>query len=185
MAGNRKLILIVDDNPENRKVLGALLSKNGYEVGVSADGTKALEFVNKVHPDLILLDVMMPGMDGYEVCRTLKSQRETQHIPIIFLTAKTGTEDIIKGFKCGGVDYVSKPFNSEELMARVNTHIEVKILRGLLPICSSCKSVRDLKGMWNSIEQYIDSHSDVRLSHSLCPNCVEKLYGDQDWFKKR
>ena len=184
MEKNKKLILIVDDNRENRKVLGSILVNNGFEVGISADGRKALDFIKKETPDLILLDVMMPGMDGYEVCETLKKDIKTQHIPIIFLTAKTSTEDIVKGFNVGGVDYISKPFNSRELIARVNTHIEIKVLRGLLPICSSCKSIRNDEGYWKSIEGYIESHTDTLFTHGLCPKCMEKIYGEMDWYKK-
>ena len=182
MDKRKKLVLIVDDNPENRKALGSLLVNNGYEVGASSDGQKALDFVEKVKPDLILLDIMMPGMNGYEVCEKLKEDVSTKHIPVIFLTAKTDSEDIVKGFKVGGVDYVAKPFNSEELLARVSTHIEIKTLRGLLPICSNCKSIRDLEGMWASIEEYLNDHSEAELSHSLCPACTEKLYGKEDWY---
>lgn len=184
MQGKNKLILIVDDNQENRQVLGSLLIRSGYEVGVASDGHKALEFVKNEPPDLILLDILMPGMDGFDVCMKLKADLLTKHIPVIFLTAKTSTEDIVKGFKVGGVDYVTKPFKGEELLARVNMHIEMKILRGLLPICSSCKSIRDDQGYWHSIEEYIDSHSDALLSHGICDGCVEKLYGDDDWYKK-
>ena len=185
MDHKKKLILIVDDNSENRKVLGNLLIKNGYEVGSANDGYKALKFIENIKPDLILLDIMMPGMDGFEVCEKLKADMETSYIPIIFLTAKTNSEDIVKGFKVGGVDYVSKPFNSEELLARVNTHIEMKILRGFLPICSRCKSIRDDKGYWHSIEEYISTHSEAELSHSLCHKCANELYGEQEWFKKK
>jgi len=184
MQNKKKLILIADDNHENRQVLGSLLTISGYEVGVSSDGPKTLEFVKNKLPDLILLDIVMPGMDGFEVCEKIKSGLLTKHIPIIFLTAKTSTEDIVRGFKVGGVDYVTKPFNAEELIARVDTHIEMKILRGLLPMCSSCKSVRDDQGYWHSIEEYIDSHSDALLSHGLCDGCAEKLYGDEDWFQE-
>lgn len=123
MTDKKRMILIVDDNPENRKVLGSLLVKNGFEVGVAKDGHKALEFLQKVKPALILLDIMMPGMDGYETCLKIKESTETKHIPVIFLTAKTEAEDIVKGFDSGGVDYVSKPFNISELLARVNTQI--------------------------------------------------------------
>ncbi|MBI9089331.1 MAG: response regulator [Desulfobacterium sp.] len=185
MEINKKLILIVDDNPENRKVLGTLLINNGYDVGAASDGQKALDFIQIEQPDLILLDIMMPGINGFKVCEKLKSNPGTKNIPVIFLTAKTSTADIVKGFRVGGIDYISKPFNSEELIARVNTHIEMKTLRGLLPICSSCKSVRDDDGYWHSIENYIEGHSQVLFSHGLCVKCLEKLYGDQDWYKKR
>ncbi len=184
MQSNKKLILIVDDNPDNITILGTLLTKNEYEVGATSNGYKALKFIKNRLPDLILLDIMMPGIDGFEVCEKLKADSLTRHIPVIFLTAKTGTEDIVRGFKIGGVDYVTKPFNTEELLARVNTHIEMKILRGFLPICSSCKCIRDDKGYWRSVEEYIETHSDSKFSHGLCGECVEKLYGDQDWYKK-
>ena len=184
MQSKQKLILIVDDNPDNRKILGSLLIRNGYEVGAASDGHKALEFIKYEPPDLILLDILMPGIDGFEVCEKLKSDMLTKHIPVIFLTAKTSVEDIVRGFRVGGVDYVTKPFNDEELIARVNTHIEMKILRGLLPICSSCKNIRDDEGYWHSIEKYIHSHSQALLSHGLCDVCMDKLYGDEDWYDK-
>ena len=184
MQSKKKLILIVDDNPDNITLLGSLLTKSGYEVGAVPDGQRALKFIKNKLPDLILLDIMMPDLDGFEVCEKLKSDFLTQHIPVIFLTAKTGTEDIVKGFKLGGADYVTKPFNTEELLARINTHIEMKILRGFLPICSSCKSIRDEKGYWRSVEEYIETHSDSQFSHSLCGGCVEKLYGDKKWYIK-
>lgn len=184
MTKKRKLILIVDDNSENRKVLGNLLTQNGYEVGSASDGFKALKFIENKIPDLILLDVMMPGMDGFKVCKKLKENPFTNNIPIIFLTAKTNTEDIVKGFKLGGVDYVSKPFNSEELLARVNTHIEINVLRGILPICSRCKKIRDDDGYWHSVEEYISEHSEVQFSHGLCKTCADEMYGDEPWYNK-
>lgn len=184
MENRKKLVLIVDDNSENRKVLGSLLVEHGYDVGIAVDGPKALEFLKNEQPDLILLDVMMPGMDGFEVCEKLKSNLKTKSIPVIFLTAKTNTEDIVKGFKVGGVDYVPKPFNSEELMARVDTHMEMKVLRGLLPICSSCRSIRNDEGYWQSIEEYIEDHSSALFSHGLCEKCEDELYGEQEWYKK-
>ncbi len=184
MGNKKRLLLIVDDNPENRKVLGNLLINNGYEVGAAPDGQNALEFIDNEHPDLVLLDIMMPGIDGFEVCEKLKSNVDTRHIPVIFLTAKTSTEDIVRGFEVGGVDYVSKPFNSQELLARIKTHIEIKTLRGLLPICSKCEKIRDDSGYWHSIEKYVEDNADVFFSHSLCITCLDKMYGDQTWYKK-
>ncbi len=182
MGNGKKLILIVDDNPENRKVLGNLLVNSGYDVAVANDGYKTLELLKNLIPDLILLDVMMPGMNGFEVCEKIKDNLILKHIPIIFLTAKVATEDVVKGFKVGGVDYVQKPFNSEELMARVNTHIELNMLRGLLPICSNCKNIRDDDGYWSDIESYVAENSDIEFTHTLCSKCMKKLYGDEDWF---
>ncbi len=118
-------ILIVDDTPANIDVLGAILMPY-YEISVAVNGPMALDIVDSgVIPDLVLLDIMMPEMDGYEVCAKLKSSRETKDIPIIFLTAKTSAEDIVKGFEAGGVDYITKPFNSTELLARIRTHLEI------------------------------------------------------------
>lgn len=184
MIKQKKLILIVDDNPENRKVLGTLLVNEGYEVGVANDGAQALEFLKNSIPDLVLLDVMMPELSGFEVCEKMKADRLYRHIPVIFLTAKTSTEDIVRGFDVGGVDYVQKPFNSRELLARVRTHIELKTLQGLLPICAECKSIKNDHGCWDSIEKYIGEHTDSYFSHTVCPRCQEKLYGNEPWFKK-
>ncbi len=185
MDSKKKRILIVDDDPVNMQLLEELLTENGYRVDASSDGSEALEFIENESPDLILLDVMMPGLDGYEICEKLKSSVETKHIPIIFLTAKTEVEDVVKGFKVGGVDYVSKPFNSEELMARVNTHIEIKMLRGLLPICASCKSIRDDDGYWQSVEAYFEHNNITEFSHTVCDKCADKLYGKEKWYKAR
>ncbi len=117
-------ILIVDDKLENIQVLGTMLKEQGYQINVAQNGKQALESVKGMIPDLILLDIMMPIMDGFEVCQKLKSDAQSQSIPIIFLTAKTETETIVKGFDLGAVDYVTKPFNKKELLVRVNTHIE-------------------------------------------------------------
>jgi two-component system sensor histidine kinase/response regulator len=119
-------ILIVDDTIENIQLLGECLQNNGYQIIVAQNGVQALESINALPPDLILLDVMMPEMDGYEMCRLLKENPENCDIPVIFLTAKVETEDIIKGFKLGAVDYLTKPFNKDELLARVKTHLELR-----------------------------------------------------------
>ena len=185
MSKQKTLILAVDDKPQNLQFLGKLLSDKGYEVGMAQNGLQVLSFVRKNEPDLILLDIMMPGMDGYEVCRQLKADFSARHIPVIFLTAKADSEDIVKGFDVGGVDYVIKPFNSSELLARIKTHIELKILRGLLPMCSKCKKIRDDKGFWKQVDSYIEDHSQITFTHGICPDCLTELYGEKDWFKKK
>ncbi|RKZ87384.1 MAG: hypothetical protein DRR19_13705 [Candidatus Parabeggiatoa sp. nov. 1] len=119
-------ILIVDDNPGNLAVLGSIVTENGYIPGFATNGAIALASVKKKRPDLILLDVMMPEMDGFEVCRQLKQDATLADIPIIFLTAKTEKEDVIAGLSLGAVDYVTKPFNKSELLSRVNTHLELQ-----------------------------------------------------------
>ena len=122
-------LLIVDDTPQNLQVLGTILRQQGYKISVAQHGRQALEVAQKSPPDLILLDVMMPEMDGLEACRHFKADPRTRDIPIIFLTAKTAAEDIVQGFEVGGVDYVAKPFNPAELLKRVQTHLELKAAR--------------------------------------------------------
>lgn len=118
-------ILIVDDVPANIKILGELLKKQ-YKILVASNAQKALQIVRNESPDLVLMDVMMPEMDGFITCKTLKSQPETADIPLIFITALNETEDIVKGFGAGGQDYITKPFNPPELFARIQTHLELK-----------------------------------------------------------
>jgi len=122
----RDQILIVDDNPLNLKMLDLILQNAKYNVLKAENGFKALELATEQKPALIFLDIMMPEMDGYEVCRRLKNSADTQDIPIIFLTSKTDTEGIVKGFELGAADYVTRPFNRVELLARLKTHLELR-----------------------------------------------------------
>jgi two-component system, sensor histidine kinase and response regulator len=124
-ASDEALILIVDDIPRNLQVLGSILSESGFGVSVASSGRSALEAIASQAPDVILLDIQMPDMDGYEVCRQLKVNPETAHIPVIFLTARTEIDDIVRGFEQGAVDYVTKPFISQELLVRVRTHLRL------------------------------------------------------------
>ncbi len=119
-------ILIVDDNPKNLQVLSNILVQQGYSIEFATDGYQAIDWIENKPFDLILLDVMMPEIDGFEVCQKLKAKKEFNGIPIIFLTAKTDKESIIKGFESGGQDYITKPFDSHELLARVETHLILK-----------------------------------------------------------
>ena len=123
---NQPSVLIVDDNIKNIEVLGKFLQDEGISVEFALDGATALGWLEKKSFDLILLDIMMPGMDGYEVCSGIKKNPLTCEIPVIFLTAKTDSESIVKGFDCGAVDYVTKPFIHKELLARVNSQIQIK-----------------------------------------------------------
>src|SRR6188768_2821907 len=116
-------ILIVDDAPANIQSLSAILKAQGYQISIATNGRQALEALARVRPDLILLDIMMPEMDGFETCERIKASTAWREIPIIFLTAKTETADIVRGFELGAVDYVAKPFNAHELLARVRTHL--------------------------------------------------------------
>lgn len=133
MKSNKMHVLVVDDNPQNLKVLGNVLKESkDYSLAFAMSGEEALEYTKKIIPDMILLDVMMPGMNGFEVCEKLAACPETEDVPVIFITAKSEPEDIVKGFNVGGVDYVTKPFNEAELLVRINTHMELKQARDLL-----------------------------------------------------
>src|SRR5689334_6540212 len=118
-------ILVIEDEPANIQTLSTLLKERGYQINIATNGRQALEVLERIRPDLILLDIMMPEMDGFETCRRIKASPDWRDIPIIFLTAKTDTADIVRGFELGAVDYVAKPFNSHELLARVNTHLTI------------------------------------------------------------
>lgn len=119
-------ILIVDDNPQNLQVLGKILMENNYKIEFSTNGEAALKWLETRHFDLVLLDINMPGMDGFEVCRRIRLKQEMNNIPVIFLSADSERNSILKGFEFGAQDYVTKPFDSRELLVRVNTHIKLK-----------------------------------------------------------
>ena len=121
-------ILIIEDEPANIQTLSTLLKERGYQINIATNGRQAFEVLERIRPDLILLDIMMPEMDGFETCRRIKASTAWREIPIIFLTAKADTADIVRGFELGAVDYVAKPFNAHELLARVNTHLTLDYL---------------------------------------------------------
>jgi len=199
MRKKRPSILIIDDQPANLKVLLSLLKENGFEVRIAENGERALKVLAHHHPDIVLLDVMMPGMDGFTTCRRMKDDEKTRDIPVIFMTALDSLEDKVAGFEAGGVDYITKPFQQVEVLARIRTHYmlkkqqdeleaalaEVKKLSGIIPICSVCKQIRNEKGYWQQVEQYIAERSTAQFSHALCQKCADQLYGDQDWYQKK
>jgi two-component system, NtrC family, sensor kinase len=121
-------VLVVDDSSANITMLTDYLEDSGFEILVAMDGERALQIAVEAHPDLILLDVVMPGIDGFETCRQLKLRVASREIPVIFMTALSGTEDKVKGFQIGAVDYVTKPFRQEEILARVSTHLQIRDL---------------------------------------------------------
>ena len=116
-------ILLIEDEPANIQALSSVLMGEGYQLNIATNGQQALELLARIRPDLILLDIMMPGMDGFETCQKIKASSVWREISVIFLTGRTGTEDIVRGFEVGAVDYVAKPFNAHELLARVRTHL--------------------------------------------------------------
>lgn len=202
---NEISVLLVDDQPGNLKVLLELLKEHRFRVYVADSGERALSTLDNIAPDLILLDVMMPGMNGFETCQRIRQNEKQATIPIIFMTALDDVEDKLAGFEAGGVDYITKPFQRVEVLARIKTHIalrkreqekeqliielekalaQVKTLRGLLPICCQCKKVRDDKGYWNQLDAYVERHTEANVTHGLCPDCMEKLYAGQEWYKR-
>jgi len=189
-------ILIADDTPEQLTVLRQMLAEQNYMVRPALNGEIAIKAANESPPDLILLDIRMPGMDGYEVCQQLKSEEKTRKIPVIFISALNELDDKVKAFSLGGVDYITKPFQTEEVLARIKTHLtlrnlqksledknaqlqnaldEIKTLQGIIPICANCKKVRDDENYWNEVEGYLKK-MDIMLSHSVCPDCSKKLF---------
>lgn len=191
------VILVVDDTPANLRLLKQMLSSKGYQVKSAPSGILALKYARATPPDLILLDIRMPDMNGFEVIQELKIHEATREIPVIFISALSDIEDKVKAFKLGGVDYVTKPFQEEEVLIRVETHLRlhklqrclehnnaqlqealenVKTLKGLLPICANCKKIRDDQGGWQQIEIYIKNRSEASFSHGICPECRKILY---------
>ncbi|MGE5655601.1 MAG: response regulator [Actinomycetota bacterium] len=154
----RSIILIVDDNQTNLDVLFELLRNYGFKVLVAIDGESALEQLEYIHPDLILLDIMMPGFDGFETCRRLKADPEKQDIPIIFMTALSDTVDKVKGFKMGAVDYITKPFQYQEVISRINTH---------LTICNLQKKLQEKNRELASINQNLEKLVEERTKQLI------------------
>lgn len=140
-------ILLVDDTPANIDVLRKTLEPEGYNLSFAPNGAIALKLAVHNQPDLILLDVMMPELDGFETCRELKKNEKTRDIPVIFITAKTETEDIVNGFSLGGVDYIAKPFRQEEVCARVKTHLQLMHTRRQLE--KKNEALRELNALKN------------------------------------
>jgi diguanylate cyclase (GGDEF)-like protein len=152
-------ILLVDDVPLNIEILFQALRSRRYQISIANNGAKALELVPKLQPDLILLDIMMPVMDGIEACKKLKEDESTRDIPVIFITAKSTTDDVVEGFKVGGVDYITKPFRLEEVLARVETHLTLR---------------KTLKDKDNLISELRDTHE--ILSNSARMDLLTGLY---------
>ena len=149
----KPVILIVDDVAENRLILATILNKNtDYTVMLAGGGEAVLEAIEDNIPDLILLDIMMPNMDGYEVASILKQRKTTREIPIVFITAVTEIESVVRAFEAGGVDYITKPFNKEELLSRVNTHMKIKLMQDELKQKNDLLADRELH-LTNLVEE--------------------------------
>lgn len=196
-------VLIADDDNTSRRVLTLLLGKWGYEVTAAVDGTEAWQLLQTGDaPRLVLLDWQMPGLDGMQVLKKLRSADPDRRTYVLFVTTRDEKWDVVEALKAGADDYIRKPFDSDELRARVevgrrfnelrevldNRMLElqdalkhVKTLQGILPVCMYCRKIRTDQESWQVIEQYVQDHTDANFSHTLCPDCLEKHYpADED-----
>ena len=190
-------ILIADDHATNRKLLTAILSAQNYEVQEVSNGGEALTALKNVREPLVaLLDWQMPVLAGVDVCRQARKEANADLLFLVIVTVRDSATDIVEGLHAGANDYVTKPFDKAELLARVaigsqvvqlrealltrvkeleEAMAHIKQLKGLLPICSYCKKIRDDQDYWQEIERYISIHSDTKFSHGICPPCFEKF----------
>jgi two-component system sensor histidine kinase/response regulator len=163
MIPNETSVLIVDDMPKNIQLLGSILKNESIEIEFATSGKEALEWLHTRHFDLVLLDIMMPDMDGFEVCRRIKENVETADIAVIFITAKTDIQSMVQGFETGAVDYITKPFNKSELIARVRTHLTLQRQKRMLEENNALKDKifsiigHDLRNPVGNIKTYIDA----------------------------
>lgn len=198
-------ILIVDDKPENLLALEKTLEGPGLSIMKAMSGNEALALILEHDFALVLLDVQMPVMDGFETAELMRGNEDTKHIPIIFLTAINKDQKFVfKGYEAGAVDYLFKPLDPDILNCKVSVFCElykqkgiiekrlleieeknkilqqqmseINRLRGLLPICAGCKKIRHDNGYWEEIEIYIQSNSDIDFTHSMCNDCLKKFY---------
>jgi sigma-B regulation protein RsbU (phosphoserine phosphatase) len=194
-------VLIADDEPVSRTVVGAMVKKAGYEVCFASDGEQAWAQLSAPNPPSIaLLDWEMPGLAGPEVVERIRARNEPAPTYVILLTSRDSSADIVAGLKRGANDYVTKPANEDELVARVNVGARVvelqtalaervrsleealanvKALQTLLPMCAYCKSIRNDQNYWEKVETYFHDHSGVSFSHSYCPTCYERFVKPQ------
>ena len=193
-----KKVLIAEDEPLSRRLLETRLTSGGYQVVAAENGARAWEILESDDaPELAILDWMMPELDGPEICRRLRSRESGTYVYVILLTARGRLDDLVAGLESGADDYVTKPFDWEELETRLRTGkrilrlqselagkvaelesalAHVRTLQGLLPICMHCKSIRDDSNTWHRLETYIESHSNALFTHSLCRKCLATHY---------
>lgn len=152
-ADHQGVVLIVDDVPDNLALLSSALEQAGYMVLVALDGRSALERMQRLKPEIVLLDAMMPGLDGFETCRLMKAEASFEDVPVVFMTALTESEHVLEGFAAGGVDYVTKPIHPEQVVARVGAHL---------------KTARSLRAARQAPPASAPLHDDKQLQTLLC-----------------
>jgi DNA-binding response OmpR family regulator len=189
-------VLIAEDDPISLLMLQKAMADWGYEVTAVRSGVSAWRILQEPDaPKLAILDWMLPDMDGLEICQRVRAQPTSEPPYLVLLTSRDGKKDIVTGLQAGASDYITKPFDREELRARIKvghgmvelqralaTRVQelevalaqVKQLQGLLPICSYCKKVRDDQNYWQQVEHYVAARSEARFSHGICPECWQK-----------
>lgn len=190
--------LIADDDALSRRVLESILDKMGHEVVTTRNGVEAWESLQSEDgPPMAILDWMMPGMNGVEICHQLRRGPRSGAVYVILLTARGGKKDVVQGLDAGADDYLVKPFDRNELIARVRVGIrvielqsvlasrvrgleealsQIRTLQGILTVCSHCHSIMNDQKAWQRMESYIEQHSEAEFSHGICPECRRKLY---------
>ncbi len=191
-------ILIVDDKKSNLIALEKILNGINAEVVSANSGNNALELLLEDDFALVLLDVQMPEMDGFETVEIMRQVEKTKYLPVILVSAIYSEDHYkIKGVESGAIDFITKPIVPEILNGKVRLFLdlynkrklledalaEIKTLQGLIPICSGCKNIRNKKGDWEQLEIYIKEHSGAEFSHGICPDCRDKLYPELDFSK--
>lgn len=191
-------VLVAEDDLVSRRMLEALLERWGFEAVLATDGQQALDLLAQPGgPLLAILDWMMPVLDGVEVCRRIRAAQGQDYTYLIVLTARGERADLLEGLAAGADDYLTKPFDAEELRSRLRVGervlalqagladkvreleralLHVKQLQGLLPVCMHCKKVRDETQIWHRLEAYIEQHSQARITHALCDECLARFY---------
>jgi DNA-binding response OmpR family regulator len=200
-------VLVTDDDPDVLLLTTTVLRRAGYEVLEASTGGECLEALRASRPDLVLLDVMLPDMSGVEVCQQIKADQDLQHTFVILASGiRISSDSQAEGLNYGADGYIVRPISNKELVARVQSMeriklaedallekerqqeelilklqealAEIKTLKGFIPICASCKKIRDDEGYWNQLEAYISKHTEAIFSHGLCPECAEQYMAE-------
>ena len=207
-------VLVTDDNPEIRLMSTMLLRKTGYEVLEASTGQECLDALRVHHPDLVLLDVMLPDMAGTQVCKQIKTDENLKDIFVILASGiQISSENQAEGLDIGADAYIVRPIPNKEFLARVQAGerikgaedalrekerqqqtlileleealAEIKTLKGCIPICATCKKIRDDDGYWEYLEAYISKHTDATFTHGICPACFEKAKAEMKKIPKK